>query len=326
MSAMSNGILIVAEAFNGELRPSSLELVTAGLSAQRVVGGDVVALLPGSGVDQAANHLTSLGVTRVITVDHERLSPFTTDAWSAVTASAIASLGPRLVMFAGTTSGRDLAPRLAARFAAPLAANVVAIAGSQDELVCTRPVLGGRVQSDVTLSGDRCFISIGPGAFDKATPGTAAVTVERHEADLAGVEDRVRVLGVSTPDAGGGTSLTSADVVVAGGRGLKEPGNFALIEELAGKLGGAVAASRAVVDAGWRAHHEQIGQTGKTVSPKLYIAVGISGAVQHNVGMQGSEAIVAINRDPDAPIFKLASFGIVGDLFEIIPELNRQLS
>ena len=323
---MSNGILIVAESHDGVLRPATLELVTAGLAAKSVTGGSLTALLLGSGIAGVADELARLGVDAVTMADDPKLAAFTTDAWAAAVEAAVRALGPRLVIFGGTTGGRDLAPRLAARFGVPSAANVIAIGGSSEEIVATRPVLGGRVQSDVTLGGELGFISAGPGAFEKAAPTGTAAPVESLAVDLSGVAQRVRVTGVAAADIGGGSSLASAEVVVAGGRGLKEAANFAMVEELAGKLGGAVAASRAVVDAGWRAHHEQIGQTGKTVSPKLYVAVGISGAVQHNVGMQGSEAIVAINRDPDAPIFKIASFGIVGDLFEIVPELNRQLS
>jgi electron transfer flavoprotein alpha subunit len=323
---MSTGVLIVAESHDAALRPASLELVTAGIAAKAVVGGSLTAFLPGADLGGTASQLANLGLDAVKVTDHPQLASFTTDAWGTAVETAIRTLDPKVVIFTGSTNGRDLAPRLAARFNAPLAANAVAISGSSDALVATRPVLGGRVQTDVTISGERVFLTIGPGAFEKAPATNASAAVEALDVDFSGVTDRVKVTGIATADVSGGASLSSADVVVAGGRGLKEAANFALVEELAGKLGGAVAASRAVVDSGWRPHHEQIGQTGKTVSPKLYVAVGISGAVQHNVGMQGSEQIVAINRDPDAPIFKIAAFGIVGDLFEILPELNRQLS
>jgi electron transfer flavoprotein alpha subunit len=282
--------------------------------------------MPGAELGDASAQLASLGAEAVVLAVNARLASFTTDAWGAAVEAAIRAIEPRLVIFTGSTNGRDLAPRLSARFDAPLAANVIGVSGAPDAVVATRPVFGGRVQTDVTLSGDLMFMTVGPGAFEKAQPSGSLASIDTLDIDLTTVTERVTVTGIASADTSGGSSLAGASVVVAGGRGLKEAGNFALIEELAATLGGVVAASRAVVDAGWRPHHEQIGQTGKTVSPKLYIAVGISGAVQHNVGMQGSDEIVAINRDPDAPIFKIASFGIVGDLFEIVPELSRQLS
>jgi electron transfer flavoprotein alpha subunit len=322
---MPNGVLIVAETHEGALRAASLELVSAGIAAKGIIGGQLTAVVLGQGIGNAAADLAGRGVDAVITIEDARLAQFTTDAYAHAVEQAIRATSPRLVVYTGTTAGRDLAPRLAARFQAPLAANAVALSGDVAEIVATRPVLGGRVQSDVRMGGELAMVTIGPGAFAKSEATGSSASVEALAVDFSGVPERVKVTGVATVDAGGGASLANADVIVAGGRGLKEPQHFVLVEELATALGGAVAASRAVVDAGWRPHHEQIGQTGKTVAPKLYIAVGISGAVQHNVGMQGSERIVAINRDPDAPIFKIASFGIVGDLFEVLPEVTRQL-
>jgi electron transfer flavoprotein alpha subunit len=162
------------------------------------------------------------------------------------------------------------------------------------------------------------------GSFAKAEPGLTEPVVEMLDVALTPDDQRASLVE-TTPKGTGASRLDSADVVVSGGRGLKEPAHFAIVEELAAAFGAAVGATRAVVDAGWRPHHEQIGQTGRTVSPRLYVAVGISGAVQHNVGMQGSDYIVAINRDPDAPIFKIASFGIVGDLFEVVPALTAEV-
>jgi len=318
---MPSGILIVTETLEGALRPASLELVTAAVGLAQ----PVTALVPGAGVASAAQDVATAGVAHVLVADADRLGSFTTDAFATAVEAAIKAADPAVVLFAGTTSGRDLAPRIAARFNAPLAANAVGLRLDGAALIATRPVLGGRVQTDVRLEGQLVMASIGPGAFERASVGGAPATIEALDVDSSLIPERVRVTGVATVDAGGGATLANAEVIVAGGRGLKEAGNFTLVEALASQLGGAVAASRAVVDAGWRPHQEQIGQTGKTVAPKLYIAIGISGAVQHNVGMQGSDHIVAINRDPDAPIFKLASFGIVGDLFEVVPELTKQL-
>ena len=318
-----SGVLVVAETNDGVLRGASLEVVAA---ARQLGAGPVTVLVPGAGVAAAAATVAGAGVDRVLTVDDPSLAAYTTDAYAAAAEAAVRAVSPAVVLFSGTTAGRDLAPRLAARFSAGLAANATALRMDGGALVATRPVLGGRVSSEVTVRGPLAMASVGPGAFDKAESGQGAVPVEALTVDMAAAPKRVTVTGVSKAADGGGARLEDADIIVCGGRGLKEPQNFKLVEELAGTLGAAVAASRAVVDAGWRHHHEQIGQTGKTVAPKLYIAVGISGAVQHNVGMQGSEFIVAINRDPDAPIFKIANFGIVGDLFEIMPELNAQLA
>ena len=319
---MASGVLIVAETKDGALRSASRELVSAGLAA----GGSITALVPGASVRPAADEISKTGVARTLIVDDARLAEFTTDAYAAAVEASIKHIDPAIVLFAGTTSGRDLAPRVAARFGAPLAANAIGFRAIDGGLVATRPVLGGRVQSDVTLQGDLVMASIGPGAFDAAGSDTPATSVQSLTVDFSAVPVRIKVTGIADVQDSGGARLESAETIVAGGRGLKEAANFALVEALAAKLDGAVAASRAVVDAGWRPHNEQIGQTGKTVSPRLYIAIGVSGAVQHNVGMQGSEYIVAINRDPDAPIFKLAAFGIVGDLFEVVPELTKQLS
>jgi electron transfer flavoprotein alpha subunit len=233
---------------------------------------------------------------------------------------------PAVILAPGTTAGRDYAPVVAARLGAGLAADCTEVAAEGGQISALRPVLGGRAVSRVHFAqGQPALATIRPGSSARATAGATNSAVEPFTVTLS--PDDLRVTLVGTEAKGGeGSRLDSADVVVAGGRGLKEPDKFALVEQLAATLGGAVGATRAVVDAGWRPHHEQIGQTGRTVSPKLYIAVGVSGAVQHNVGMQGSDAIVAINRDPDAPIFKLASFGIVGDLFEVLPALNAELA
>jgi electron transfer flavoprotein alpha subunit len=319
---MPSGILIVAETHEGALRGTSLELTGAALG----LGSSVTALVLGAGIGAAAGEIAKTGVSGVLTTDSERLAAFTTDAHAAAVDAAIKRVDPSILLFAGTTAGRDLAPRIAARFGAPLAANAIELKLDGSALIASRPVLGGRVQSDVRLEAPLVIASIGPGAFEKAATTSPAAPIEALDVDFSSVPERVKVTGVATVDTAGGATLANADVIVAGGRGLKEPANFSLVEALATQLGGAVAASRAVVDAGWRPHQEQIGQTGKKVSPKLYIAIGISGAVQHNVGMQGSDHIVAINRDPDAPIFKLASFGIVGDLFDVVPELTRQLA
>jgi electron transfer flavoprotein alpha subunit len=238
---------------------------------------------------------------------------------------AIAVAEPAVVLVPGTTAGRDYAPLVAARLGVGLAADCVSFGVAGGALAATRPVLGGRALTRVTFPGPGPIMAtVRSGSFAKAEPGLTEPIVEMLDVELT-PEDRRVSLVETTPKGTGVSRLDSAEVVVSGGRGLKEPAHFAMVEELAEAFGAAVGATRAVVDAGWRPHHEQIGQTGRTVSPRLYVAVGISGAVQHNVGMQGSDYIVAINRDPDAPIFKIASFGIVGDLFDVVPALTSEV-
>ena len=318
----SGAVLAVGEVDRGgALRPVSWEMVTAGRGIADALGGPLVALVFGSGV-AAAGQFGAVGADRILCGDDERLADPNSEAATAVLARAIAEVRPSVVLIPGTTLGRDYAPRVAARLRAVLAADAVALAVDGDALVATRPVFGGRVQTEVRLRGPGPrLVTVHPGSFPAALPKDGTGTaVEALAVELGDLETRVRVRA-TVAAASGPVDLDRATVVVGGGRGLKEAGNFGLIEDLAASLGGVVGATRAVTDAGWRPHHEQIGQTGRTVAPRLYVAVGVSGAIQHLVGIQGSDYIVAINRDPDAPIFKMASFGIVGDLFEVVPAM-----
>ena len=320
-----SSVLVVGEVGAEGVRPESLEAVSAGRVVADGLGLPLVGLLLGSGLGDAAGVFGAAGPDRLLVADDDRFAALTTEAATAVVAAAVRDLAPRVVLAAGTTVGKDLVPRLAARLGVGCVADGMAVAIEGDGLVVTRGVLGGRVQSEIRFAGDGPFLAtIRSGSFEKAAATGDGVTAEAFPVELGPRDLRVTIRETVAKSTGP-SSLGSADVVVSGGRGLKEPANFSLVEDLARALGGAVGATRAVVDAGWRPHHEQIGQTGTTVSPRLYIAVGISGAVQHNVGMQGSDYIVAINRDPDAPIFKMASFGIVGDAFEVVPVLIEKL-
>lgn len=319
-------VLVVGEAaVDGTPRPISWEMLSAARQLADAAGGGVVALFMGSGIADAARRWGTAGADRLLIADDPRLAGNMPLPAAAVLAQAMADAKPGVVLVPGTTAGRDYAPLAAARIGAGLAADCVAFSVDDGVLSAIRPVLGGRAVSRVRFPGDGpAMATVRAGSFAKAEPGVSQPEVERL--DLALEADDLRVsLVETTPKGAGGSRLDAAEVVVSGGRGLGKPEQFALVEELAEAFGGAVGATRAVVDAGWRPHHEQIGQTGRTVSPRLYVAVGISGAVQHNVGMQGADAIVAINRDPDAPIFKIASFGIVGDLFEVVPALTAEV-
>jgi electron transfer flavoprotein alpha subunit len=293
--------------------------------ASELGGGDIVGLFIGTGIGDVARKWGSGGADRVLIADGEGFAGLMPSAAAAALTRAIAVADPVVVLIPGTTAGRDYAPLVAARLGAGLAADCVSFAVAGGVLVATRPVLGGRALTRITFPGNGpAMATVRSGSYAKAEPGLTEPPVEMLDVALSPEDQRVSLVE-TTPKGTGASRLDSAEVVVSGGRGLKEPAHFAMVEELAEALGAAVGATRAVVDAGWRPHHEQIGQTGRTVSPRLYVAVGISGAVQHNVGMQGSDHIVAINRDPDAPIFKIASFGIVGDLFEVVPALSAEV-
>lgn len=325
MTDAGNGVLVVGEVGADGLRTVSLETLTAGRRVADALGGPLTALVMGSGVGEAARRLGAAGADRVLVADDERLLGLATEAAAAVLARAIADVDPAVVLVPGTTAGRDYAPRVAARLGVGLAADCVDFSVEDGALVAVRPVLGGRVQTAVRLPGGRpAMATVRSASFEAATESGDGPRPEAMPVELGPNELRVTVRETVAKETGP-ANLAAAWAVVGGGRGLKEPDNFRLVEELAETLDGAVGATRAVVDAGWRPHHEQIGQTGRTVAPRLYIAVGVSGAIQHNVGMQGSDVIVAINRDPDAPIFKIAQFGIVGDLFEVVPALTAEL-
>ncbi len=321
----TGGVLVVGEMGLDGLRPVSYEVLTAGRQVADALGQPLLALVMGVTVGESAIQLGTAGADRVLVADDERLSGLTTEAAGAVLAQVIREIDPVVVLVPGTTAGRDYAPWVAARLGIGLAADCVELAVEDGNLVAMRTVLGCRIQTAVTLTGSRPqMATIRPASFAMAEATGSGPEPEAVALALGPDDLRVSVRATA-PKETGPANLEGAWAVVSGGRGLKEPDNFALVEELASVLDAAVGATRAVVDAGWRPHHEQIGQTGRTVAPRLYIAVGVSGAIQHNVGMQGADYIVAINRDSDAPIFKIASFGIVGDLFEIVPALTAEL-
>lgn len=320
--AGQNGVLIVGESGANGLRPVSLELVTAA----KQLGGTISGLLFGTDISSAAAAFGGAGLDRLLVMDRHPLASPSAEAAASIIAEAIAKVEPAVVVMPNTTLATEYAPTLAARVGLPLVSDVFELRRDGAATIATRPALGGRLQADVTLSGEqRHLIAIRGGAFEKATTGGVSPEVELIDAAMGPLDEHVKVISVA-PKETTGVGLEAAEIVVAGGRGLKDAASFKLIEDLAAALGGAVGATRAVTDLGWRPHGEQIGQTGKTIAPKLYIAAGISGAVQHTVGMTGSENIVVINRDPEAPIFKTASFGIVGDLFEVLPALTAAVS
>jgi electron transfer flavoprotein alpha subunit len=311
---MMAGILVFVEQRNSEVRKASLQA----LSEAKRQGGAVSAVLPGSGVGDAAAGLGAWGADKVYVADDPNLGLYSSDGYAEVVLKAAEQAQPNAIFFAGTAMGRDLAPTVAARLGVGAIPDAVGLALNGDSFSVRRPVYSGKAIATVDTAGTTPqVISLRPNVFAAEEAGGAGEVVA-----LDGLSLSIRAVVKELVEAAGGEiDVAEADVIVSGGRGIKGPENFALIKSLADALGGAVGASRAAVDAGWIEHSHQVGQTGKVVSPSLYIAAGISGAIQHLAGMSSSKVIVAINKDPDAPIFKVADYGVVGDLFDVIPPM-----
>ena len=320
-----SAVVAVCEQRDGVLRKASHEAVTAARRLADALGGGstVDALVLAADKVRGTEGLGRFGADRVITLTNGGFARYAPEGWARVLADRVRSMNPAAVVFVASATGKDLSPRVAARLECALAADVTDLEVKDGAPVVMRPVYAGKAVLKVKIAAKPALLSIRPNVF---TP------VERPHAGTESVEavdvpaGRVMVTDVKAADAGR-VDVAEATIVISGGRGLKEPANFKILEDLAAAFGGraAVGASRAVVDAGWRAHADQVGQTGKTVSPSLYFAVGISGAIQHLAGMRTSKVIVAINRDKDAPIFKIADYGVVGDLFEIVPRLAEEI-
>jgi len=309
--------LVFLEHHDGELQKDSLGVL--GKAVQ--LGGDVAALIAGSGVEALAAQAGKFGAKNVYVADDPALDAPLPQPRVDVLAELVRGEGFDTVLFAATVLTADVAAGLAARLDAGLNWDLVDLAEEDGKLVGKRPALDDTVYVDVGWKGEPRLALFRTGTFDPVEAPTEP-EVERVEVKLEDFSTRATMVEQAHEESEG-PSIEDADVIVAGGRGLGGPENFALVEELAKALGGAVAATRAVVDAGWYPYSTQVGQTGKTVAPRLYIAVGISGAIQHKVGMQGSNVIVAINKDPNAPIFEYADLGVVGDLHEIVPKLTE---
>jgi electron transfer flavoprotein alpha subunit len=309
--------LVFLEHHEGELQKDSLGVL--GKAAQ--LGDDVSALIAGSGVEGLADQAGKYGARRVYVADDPALEAPLPQPRVDVAADLVRRHGFDTVLFGATVLTADVAAGLAARLDAGLNWDLVDLAEENGKLVGKRPALDDTVYVDVGWKSEPRLALIRTGTFEPVESGGQA-EVEQVAVELEDFSTQAKMIEQAHEESEG-PSIEDADVIVAGGRGLGGPENFALVEELAKELGGAVAATRAVVDAGWYPYSTQVGQTGKTVAPRLYIAVGISGAIQHKVGMQGSNLIVAINKDPNAPIFEYADLGVVGDLHEIVPKLTE---
>jgi electron transfer flavoprotein alpha subunit len=315
-------ILAFAEQRDAKIKKSSFETVQAASRLAEQLGAECTALVIGSGVLQIAGELGRYGATRILVVDAPEHVRHSNTAYAKVIAQIALQQGAEYVFLPASQMGKDIAPRVSVRLNAGLASDCTALNVENGEVIATRPIYAGKAMVDVRVKTHVKVFTLRPNVFTAIPSGGGAqveqVMLPLDQNDFTSVVTAVKV-ATGRPD------VTEADIIVSGGRGLKGAENFHLVEQLADVLGAGVGASRAVVDAGWRPHDEQVGQTGKTVSPSLYIACGISGAVQHLAGMSSSKYIVAINKDKDAPIFQVADYGIVGDLFEIVPELTAQL-
>jgi electron transfer flavoprotein alpha subunit len=311
------GTLVFVEHHGDELQKDSLGVL--GKAAQ--LGGDVSAVITGSGVEGLASQAGQFGASKVYVADDPALEAPLPQPRVDVLAQLVGAQGFDTVLFAATVLTADVAAALAARLDAGLNWDLVDLEQHDGKLVGKRPALEDTVYVDVGWKGEPRLALIRTGTFDPVESGGEA-QVEKIDVSIEDFSTQARMIEQAHEESEG-PSIEDADVIVAGGRGLGGPENFALVEELAKALGGAVASTRAVVDAGWYPYTTQVGQTGKSVSPRLYIAVGISGAIQHKVGMQTAGTIVAINKDPNAPIFEYADLGVVGDLHEIVPKLTE---
>ena len=314
-------ILVVLEQRDGAVKRVSHEALGAARKLADSAGCEVHGVVVGSANVDTGN-LGTFGADRVLTVADDSAQLYQPELYAATVAEIAKKGSYGAVLLPATALGRDLGPRLAAKIDCPLTADVTDVS-YDDGLVVTRPAYSGKATYTLRVTSSTAVVSLRPNAVSPVE-GQREAAVEERATSEAVRERRATTVEVKEPERAA-VDVAEASVVVSGGRGLKEPEHFKLVEELAEAVGGAVGASRAVVDAGWRPHSEQVGQTGKTVSPNLYIAIGISGAVQHLAGMRTAKVIVAINKDREAPIFKVADYGIVGDLFEVVPRLTQEI-
>ena len=314
-------ILVVAEIQNGQIREASYELVAFAQDAASASGRDVASLVMGKDVSGLADELAKKGGGTVYLADDEILANYGAEAAAAAIKAAIEASSADLILLSNTPSGWDVAPRIAAALDAAFVSDCFQVQAEGDGLVFKRRVFNGKLDARISTSSEKVVVTVQPGAraaFEGSTEGS----VEKLDVTLDASSFRSKFVEIKQADSKG-VDLTKADIIVSGGRGVGDSEKFSeVIQPLADALGGAMGASRPVVDAGWLPHEYKVGSSGQVVSPKLYIACGISGAIQHLVGMKTSNYIIAINKDPDAPIFEVANLGVVADLFEIVPALT----
>ncbi len=321
---MANDVLVFIEVRGGQVKRPSLEALSEGSRTAKALGGKLIALAVGAGFLGQLGSLAAPGLEKILAADDEKVALYQPEIYAALLADAVRKTGCGVVFLSATAMGKDLGPRAAAKLEAGLAADCTQVEVEGGKLKARRPVYSGKAIATVVFEGSPIFVTLRPNVFRLEEAPAGNVPVEKLEIPGDPAALRARAVSLEASE-GAELDVSEAPVVVSGGRAMKGPENFALIRELAKALGGAMGASRAAVDAGWIDHQYQVGQTGKVVSPNLYVACGISGAIQHLAGMSSSKVIVAINKDPEAPIFKLADYGIVGDLYEILPRLSEEV-
>lgn len=316
---MANKVLVVLEQRENKLKKVSFEASKAGSDLANSLNCDVEAVVVGGSINDLAE-VGGYGIKKVTLLKNESLSEYSAEDYSKAIYSLAEEINADAVILGNTAMGKDLAPKLAVKLDAGIAMDSVELKISDGEIIATRPVYAGKALIDLKVNSEKKVFTIRPNVFNAGADSGEKAEIFEKEVEA---EHPVKIIEMKKNE--GKLDVAEASIIVSGGRGLKEADNFKLVEDLADTLGAAVGASRAVVDAGWRPHAEQVGQTGKTVSPNLYVALGISGAIQHLAGMRSSKYIVAINKDPDAPIFQVADYGIAGDVFEVVPALIEEL-
>ena len=317
-------ILTYIETREKKIKKASLEALSEAGRIAAEFKTEADAVFVGTGMEGLAAELSSHGASKVYLLENASLDRYSTQDYAAVLAGLVKKLSPMAVFFSATAMGKDLAPRLAARLGVGLASDCTQVAVRDGRLELTRPIFAGKALLTFRLMSSPQVVSLRPNVFP-LTPAPAAGQVFRETVEIPVAQARAQVTEV-LQETGGEIDVSEADIVISGGRGMKGPENFALLRDLSALIPrSAVGASRSAVDSGWIGHQHQVGQTGKTISPNLYLAFGISGAIQHLAGMSSSKVIVAVNKDQDAPIFKVADFGVVGDLFQVIPPLKEEL-
>ncbi len=315
---MAKGVFVIAEQRDGALRKVSFELASAARKLADQSGDEVSAILLGSGIESLAAELGKFGVDKVFVGDNAALEPYVTEAHAQVVAKILKDNDAAIALFGASVQGKDLSARVAAKLAGGLATDCTDVKIDGGKLVAVRPMYAGKCFGEVVFNTTPAMASLRPNVF-AAVENAKAAAVTKVDVAVDGIKSKVLEV---QKDTSGKVDLTEANVIVSGGRGMKGPDEYKILEDLADVLKGTVGASRAAVDAGWRPQKDQVGQTGKVVSPNLYVACGISGAIQHLAGMSSSKCIVAINKDAEAPIFTKADFGVVDDLFKVVPELT----